>query len=144
MPRKLHLVKPGEAAVVKPHLNIPSLQRKAASALHHIASSGFGNYRYPKTWTRYLRVVLEKLQDENPPPIYELREMELDLEAIEAGMIHMSITSRPVEVLFLPRQLPPEMIDRLGHLKQKVRNHSPILPPSTEESENLIRFRRSS
>ncbi|MDO8643721.1 MAG: hypothetical protein Q7S00_01980 [bacterium] len=144
MPRKLRLVRAGETVAVKPHLNIPSLQRKAASSLHHIASSGFASYRYSEVWVRYLRTVLEKLQDENPSPVYELREMELDLEAIEAGMIHMNITSRPVEVLFLPRELPPEMIDRLGTLKQKVRNHAPILPSFSEEPANLIRLRKSS
>lgn len=145
MRRHLRLVRPGdEVRKQKPDYNIRTLQRKAASALHHIASSGLETFRYPKIWVRYLRLIAEKLQnEENPPPVHELVELEQDLEAIEAGMIHMHITTRPCEVLFLPRALPPEIVDRLAYLRQKLQPPSPPiddLPLSHQE--RLLRLRR--
>lgn len=127
-----------------PRLSLRCLQRKAATDLHNIASSGFENFRYPRVWVRYLREVLEKLQEENPPPLYELAEIEEDLEAIEAGMIHMNITSRPLEVLFLPRALSADVISRLACLKQKIQPPLVASEIPLENRYNLISFRRAS
>ncbi|MBI1909825.1 MAG: hypothetical protein HYS22_06615 [Deltaproteobacteria bacterium] len=143
MQARLRIVQEGEFVVkTAPHLNIRCLQRKAASALHHIAASGFEDFRYPRVWVRYLRNILEKLQEENPPPLYELAEVEDDLEAIEAGMLHMNITTRPVEVLFLPRSLSPELINRLACLKQKIQPQPPVSQVPLENRYNMIPLRQ--
>lgn len=123
----LNKVKP---KIIKPRLNQASLMQMAKRHKTSILASAYRNQILPH-FISYLTHVINKLSEAIHPP-HEMIDVEKNLEAIEAALVHLWITFPYNEVLSVPRRLASEQIDRISLVLEegkRMRRHLHIAYP---------------
>lgn len=96
---------------LKPRLNKQSLVTMAERQRTYIRASAYRS-QLLSMFNHYLTYLIEQLNEEEHPPL-ELFQVEKDLEAIEAALIHLWISLPYNEALTVVSRLPDEQISRL-------------------------------
>ena len=102
----------GKILTLKPRLNKASLARMAERHRTNIQASIFRN-RILLLLHYYLTHVINDLQKREHLP-HELIEVEKDLEAIDAALVHLWISLPYNDALNIPRRLPEEHQGRIA------------------------------